>query len=341
MERKHIGFFYTFFQKHKAITKKILQWILIAFAATVLAVCSYYISGCLDRSNSVHNYLSLKPDDMETLHSISDDYSLLNQLSAFQHFEELCLGNSNCLSQTFGLYCYKNGIECEATNDQFVIKNRGNDVVVSNIDVSYMNIGNDCIYYRSNNDRYIYSYSLETSEITVVINEQVRQTLLDNDKLYYIRMSDKVLCVYHITEDTVSDVLEDNTGIRSFALLGNAILYLDNENNLVLKDLSSENISVIQKDVDQFIYNGSIIIQKNGKIYRMSLGKSKAHVISSEESVLVGCSYNSIFFTDPSSTILYRYDLDRNLRDNCEDISDGLLSCYETRDGEVKFRFIE
>ena len=336
-----MGFFYTFFQKHIAITKKILQWILITFAAIVLAVCSYYISGCLDRSNSVHNYLSLKPDDMETLHSISDDYLLLNQISAFQHFEELCLGTSNCLSQTYGLYCYKNGIECEATKNKFVVSVKEKRVFVSNSDVSYINIGKNRVYYRQNHDRRIYSYSLVTEESSIVINEQVRQSLLDNDKLYYIRMSDNALCVYHITEDTVSEVLEDNTGIRSFALLGNAILYLDNENNLVLKDLSSGNISVIQKDVDQFIYNGSIIIQKNGKIYRMSLGKSKAQVISSEESVLVGCSYNSIFFTDPSSTILYRYDLDKNFRDNCEDISDGLLSCYETRDGEVKFRFIE
>ena len=336
-----MGFFYTFFQKHIAITKKILQWILIAFAAIVLAVCSYYISGCLDRSNSLHDYLSLKADDMETLHSISDDYSLLNQLSAFQHFEELCLGNSNCLSQTFGLYCYKNGIECEATNNQLVIKDRGNDVVVSNSDVSYINIGNDCIYYRSNNDRYIYSYSLETSEITVVINEQVRQTLLDNDKLYYIRMSDKVLCVYHITEDTVSHVLEDNTGIRSFALLGNAILYLDNENNLALRDIPSGYTSIIQKDVDQFIYNGSVILQKNGKIYRLSLGNSKIQQITSENSVLVGCSYNSIFYTNPSSTVFYRYDLKKKKCDKESYLSHRLLSCYETHDGVVKFRFIK
>ena len=341
MERKQMGFFYTFFQKHKAITKKILQWILIAFAATVLAVCSYYISGCLDRSNSVHNYLSLKPDDMETLHSISDDYLLLNQISAFQHFEELCLGTSNCLSQTYGLYCYKNGIECEATKNKFVVSVKEKRVFVSNSDVSYINIGKNRVYYRQNHDRRIYSYSLVTEESSIVINEQVRQSLLDNDKLYYIRMSDNALYVYHITEDTVSEVLEDNTGIRSFALLGNAILYLDNENNLALRDIPSGYTSIIQKDVDQFIYNGSVILQKNGKIYRLSLGNSKIQQITSENSVLVGCSYNSIFYTNPSSTVFYRYDLKKKKCDKESYLSHRLLSCYETHDGVVKFRFIK
>lgn len=341
MERKQFGFFYAFFQNHNAIIKKVIQWILIPFAAIVLAICSYCIHGGVERSISVRNYLSLKADDMEELHSISDNHSLLSQLSAFQHFEELCLGNSNCLSQSYGLYCYKKGIECEATTNQFVISGKDNNVVVLDRDVSYINIGEDCIYYRLNNDRHIYSYSLETSENTVIINEQVRQALLDNDKLYFIRMSDNVLCVYNINEATISEVLDDNIGVRSFALLGNAILYLDVENNLVKAEFSSGDTSIIQKDVDQFICNGSIIIQKNGKIYRMSFGKSKAQIISSEEAVLVGCSYNSIFFTDSSSTILYRYDLEKNNRDDGQDLSDGLLSCYETQDGEVKLRYMK
>ena len=117
----------------------------------------------------------------------------------------------------------------------------------------------------------------------------------NNETLYVINFSkDSHVYSYDLNGRNESAVIDEP--VRSFAVLENAIFYLDYNNTLAKVDENGDKEYSLEH-VDKFYLNGDLFIQNNDKVIKLNLSNENGEVIAEGIEELLGAIDHSIYYS--------------------------------------------
>ena len=313
-------------QRNQAKQKKSLKWMIVILCVIIVSAISITILSKISFNVKYNKFMNeYETYDTEQL---SSDAELLENKDAYEIFENVALSNTNNNLINYGYYAAKNGYKIyESTDGLPMLQTDHFTKQLVDYQISYINITNDYIYFRNNNDRKIYKCDLNGENIQKVFDIKVGQFVISDNVLYYINFeNNSKLYSYNISSNTNEQVIDDT--VISFAKVGNEFIYLDYDSNV--KKFNDIGISYIQSNVEKFYYNGSIIAQNNGKIVAFSARGTSPKLLISENAELLGADKDNIYYAVDAD--VYKYDesgTSTKIADGC----DFYKAVYKTDNG--------
>lgn len=275
-------------------------------------------------------YYGISPSNKEELYTLSDSNNLIYDVKAVGIFESNCLGNSNTNLLSYGCIYGDDQIKIISTNN-IVIEQNGTKTTISKSPGSYINCIGDCVYYRNDEDRKIYQYSINSKETQCLIEKQCGEVIVSTKGIAFIDYESELLSYYSFESKDIKCVSEEK--LIEFATVGDKYFCLAKNGNLFLLDANGKS-SVIEKDVDKFYYAGSIVIQKKDNVF--VLNNSILNRILGEDikGKLVGCDDKKIYILEAKDIFSYNIK-DGKFIDTVTTLSDDqvLKSFYIFSDG--------
>ena len=194
-------------------------------------------------------------------------FEFLDYRDTFELWNDSAIGNDvNALLDGGELYS-RNDIEiypdnsyqawiCDADEMTHVIADR----------MSYINVWNRSVFYRSEADRSIYRYDLDTQQVTTVFQGNVGEVFITNDTIYCIDYSQNSAVISLDLQGGNQAVVVDKP-VSSFIVCGDTILYLDTVQRLYSMTLGSDASSLIVSDIERFFVNGKIYAESKNTIF--------------------------------------------------------------------------
>lgn len=285
--------------------KNIIKYIIIVLVVIVVAVAASfavnYIVGLSQYNKSKEAYLSINDDKLDELFNV--DNNIKNDVEVVEKFENVCLGNDNVSTMSFGNYCEKNGIICKSTTNTLLNVNN-EEVVISEYPSSYISIVGNNVYFRNDIDRKYYKYDMTSKQTECVIEKQCSEVVVDLNGIHYIDFSNSQL--YFKQFDGDEAVVIENVKINSFAVIGNQYLCLTDSKELGW--VSNNGFDVIYEGVDRFYYNGNIVIQKNNNILVLSTTKYRKTRVLTVNGVLVALTNDELYIYENSEIAIYNIE---------------------------------
>ncbi len=207
------------------------------------------------------------------------DSELLAYKDTYEIFVECYLGNDPWQSMMGGFF-YTNdlcSISPSPDASKTTITVDGAEHVISGFLADNLNMRENTILYRSPSSRKIYEYDLQTRRTKALQFQNVGQFVVCGEEYYYIDLSQSALIMYNSTNDDFERLVE--TGVVSFVMVGNDILYLDTFSNLNCYHLTNHTSEVIEENISSFSYNGSLWFQNNSTVYRRELNEDQSKEI--------------------------------------------------------------
>lgn len=253
--------------------RKLRFWLFFGFFATVLVaaiVCGIILGNHILKSDYAKLQTAIKNNDLSAMISLYNNDDLLDYDEAVVNYEKSFLGNSNANILQDGKFCAYGDIVLDAT-DGILVKTENNESkTLINEPVSYINVWNDVIYYRSESTKQCMAFSEEKSTL-VLENIHVGQILIDNGKLFFINLDDNAyLYSLDIESGEIKPIID--TPVQYFAITGNRIIVMSRTNEFAIYD------------------------KKNG-IYKTGMSNAKSFVFAdklylSDGSNIIACSAN-------------------------------------------------
>lgn len=281
----------------------------VIFFVVLAAVCiGGIVIGAFNKSSTLEKrYNSF----IETPEVSSVDFELLSYQDVAKIFENRFLGNSPSQLLLGGYFCEKDGYKVypDTNGQSTILRIDDSEITLSGSIVSDVNIKNGIVYYRDQGERKIYTYDISSEEKTDLGIENVGQFALYDSDYIYIDLSNSSL-VYVDQNNKNRKTLIDS-GVKSFALVGDSVLYLDSGRTLSKLKLSDNAKTVIANNVDVFSFSSFLWFQNNDKLLRKGLSEKKVSEfeLNLPCNRLFGLTDNYIFFE--SSDGIYCYDIEK------------------------------
>ena len=183
------------------------------------------------------------------------------------------------------------------------------EITLSGSIVSDVNIKNGIVYYRDQSERKIYAYDISSGVKTDLGIENAGQfALYDSDYIYIDLSNSSLICVDQKNENRKTLI---NSGVKSFAVAGASILYLDSNRTLNKLGLSDNLKTVIANNVDVFSFSGFLWLQNNDKLIQKGLSEKKVYEYELKMPCnrLLGVTDHYIFFE--SSDGVYCHNIEK------------------------------
>ena len=278
--------------------KKPIKFVLILIVTIVAAIglssLTYMLYQPFYRNTVKEKYYQLPPNETEALFAISDSEDLMFDTKAYKLFEDSCLGNSNNNLIAAGCYAIKDNIECWS-DETTVATIDGKEITIAEHPSSYINIIDNCVYYRDDSDRKVYRNLLDDSRSECVVDANCGETVVTVNGIYYIDFATKKLNYLAFSEK--EPTLVYNNRIISFAVIGDSVFTLTENKVFGLLNANGD-YTEIDSQVDKFFFDGNAYIQKGSKIYRISSFVSSEGVIDNTEGTLINMSNGYLFLAD-------------------------------------------
>lgn len=239
--------------------------------------------------------------DVDRLFHVMHDEKAMFDPALVRKYEAAYLGNDNANLQMYGYYCRRGDVICKAEEQTVLI--RGEDEIVIDQDpAKYINIWNGVVYYRSDADRRVYAYDIAAARKTCLIDAACGQMAVSAAGISYIDLATSQLMYLPWQSDGPAEPVSDMR-IKSFAVLGDAYLCLDTQENL---GMLQRNGSFTQMDdeVERFLYNGRIFLQKGSNILCMS-GRDRVRSVGWNCGILVGVDADHFFVNEGERLVRY------------------------------------
>ena len=133
----------------------------------------------------IQTYCALTENDTDALFAISDEPSVRFDTDAYKLFESACLGNTSTNLLSYGTYCEKGNMVCESV-EKTILHKSNEDVVLYDRPSSYINIIDGCVYYRPDDTRQVYRYTVSDGETECVIDAPCREVVVSTKGISYI-----------------------------------------------------------------------------------------------------------------------------------------------------------
>lgn len=279
--------------KHKKAVEAIRILSIIALAV-VLAGIAFYGVGHRSEELTCEKYYNTPADDYKTLFRISDSKTLCFDKKAYEIFENACLGNSNTNLIFYGNYCSRDAKTCISSANT-VLTADGSEIEISKASSSYINIINGSVYYRNDTDKKIYCYSIQNSSNSVVVDKACGETIVSQNGIAYIDLNTSQLNFYAFKNKKSQKVYDKK--IRSFAVIGSSYWCLT-ENKKFGILTGGGKFRTITSNVDRFLCDGKVMIQKGSNIYEIDKGYKTTLVLQNVKSELIGFKDDSLYFIE-------------------------------------------
>ena len=268
--------------------------------------------------------------DTYTVEQLSSYSDIMSDKTVFKTYEDAALGNTNSNLINYGCYALKDGykVYLDTTSGLPMLQTKSGKKQIADYPINYVNITDDCIFFRNNNDCRIYKCDLNCDKTEKVLDRKVGQFVVTNNIIYYINFDDKGrLYSFNLNSGSNDPLIEE--AIVSFAKVGEQIIYLDSGNTL--KRYSDGKKYTIQSDVEKFYFNGDIIAQNNGKIITFSLKGKNPKLILKENAELLGADIKSIYYSINSE--VFRYNTESAESFKITEGYDFYKAIYKTNNG--------
>lgn len=287
------------------VKKRRKRFLFTLFGFIGVLVMTFFVSMLIGNAaleDSYKEYMSL--DEKEAA-AFPVTYELLQYKDASDRYESLELGNSNGNLISYGQYCENSEIRAESSYNGLTVSYNGSTSKITNKSASYINVINDAVYYRKDDDFTVWKYSIKDKTSSKVIGGRIGQTLVSSNGIYYIDLRDSNhLYLKPFDSESINLV---NESVKSFALLGDTLMYLSGNNVLKKKDMESKSITEIQNNVSGFIFSNSIIIENNGSLIEFTTTKPHSDKLYSGDARLLNADAVSIMFVEDGNL----FSLDR------------------------------
>lgn len=240
-------------------------------------------------------------DNVDMLFSVMHDEKVMFDPKLSQKYESAYLGNENANLQMFGYYCQCGNMICKS-EEQTVLIIGEIKIVIDQAPSKYINIWNNVVYYRSDADKLVYAYDIGTAQKTCIIDTPCGQMAVSAKGISYIDLASSQLMYLPWQPDKSAKSVSD-IQIESFAVLGDAYLCLDAEKSLGMLHHNGL-FKLIDDEVDRFLYNGSIILQKGDLIYCMSR-LDQAKRVQWDSGIVMGFDGDHFFVNEGKSIVQY------------------------------------
>ena len=229
---------------------------------------------------------------------------------SFAEYERSSLGNAVTNTLNNGIIA-DNGIGyTEDTAEGIKVVSSSGECLLPP-DASNINITDKGAFFRDNSSisycfmKYGESYKDDTNDKEpdttgqIILGEPCGNCIItNNDTLYLIRFSkDSHVYSYDLNGKNEKEVISEP--VRSFAVLENAIFYLDYNNSLVKLDREGNKIDSLD-NVDKFYLNGDLFVQNNDRIIRLNLNNENGVVVTEGIDDLLGVINDSIYYMKDS-----------------------------------------
>ena len=223
---------------------------------------------------------------------------LLSYKDIYTLFEHKYLGNDNSQILMGGFFYNRDNISIYPDNTvtKMILTYDDQEVVLCEGLASDINVANNMVYYKKLNSNEISAYDVKTKVTSILPLENVGEFIIFDNKAYYIDMNNSSLMLWDFELNTFEEIVE--SGVYSFAIVGNYILFLTVEHNLFEIDLDGNNKTSIASNVTSFSFNEEIWIQNNEKLYKESFDKQFMQEVNLDFSCkrLLGVTDDKVYF---------------------------------------------
>lgn len=291
-------------EKKKRI-KSNFKFALIIISAVLVALFAAAAT-CLIVQNNKQNtaqkaYCDLADSDIDALYANADNSQLMYDNSAVKKFETSCLGNENSNLLSYGNYCSRNGLVCKSDSTTTLEAN-GNKITILDSPASYINILDYNVYYRNDSDKKYYKYDIRNGSVECVVNTECSQVTVGRKGIIFIDYNTSLL--NFLDGNNKVKVISD-IPVKSFAVFGNSYLCLTNDKTLgwIFSDGSFD---IVDKNVDRFIYDGYLVVQKGSNIYTRDDFVGLNITLENAQGILVGAKDGYVYLAENDCVARYK-----------------------------------
>ena len=316
--------------ENKTDKKSAIIIFVIILVAIVSSVITFGVLRYRNAYNEKNEYYGIKVSSTDELYKISSSNNLIYDTKASRIFESNCLGNYNTNLLSYGCI-YSDGEIKIVSTDNIVLEQNGQRITISEKPGSYINRIGDSVYYRNDEDRKVYCYSIKSQETHCLIEKQCGEVIVSTKGIAFIDYESEALSYYSFEDKDIKCLSEEK--LIEFATVGDKYFCLAKNGNLILLNAAGKS-SLLEKDVDKFYYVGNIVIQKKDNVF--VLNNSILNIPSGKniKGRLVGCDYEKIYIIEEKD--ISSYDIqDGEFIDTVTMLSDDqvLKSFYIFNDG--------
>ncbi len=132
-----------------------------------------------------------------------------------------------------------------------------------------INVREDYVVFRKPSSRELYLYNMVSKKTSLLDFSDVGQFVICEEEYYYIDLSESSLVQFNNTTKEKNVIVED--GVLSFAVAGNDLLILDSSHTLSTFNLVNHTSTILGKNINTFIFNGTLWLQNNTSVYKKEL----------------------------------------------------------------------
>lgn len=313
--------------------KSMKEKLLIIVLSILLSILSIFFYRYYDFATINSNYL--KSNDINELYDISKNEYLILDLKAYDHFQNSCIGNDASFLAQYGEIYIQGGLKCYSKDSITILNINGIEKEISNAPSSYFNVIDDLIYFRNDNDFKLYSYNIKSEKLECLTNEKIGQLVVSTKGISYISLLDKTLN-YNDLNDKSKMKISDKKIIKYY-VVGNKYLCLTTDSKLVLLD--SKKCKVIDSNVEDFVYNGNLVIQKGSNLYLYKTFKDIEKITLNGNNQIQTLMDNKLYYVNYnySKAELNQYDLITGSMKKIESIKENTVikGCYFSKEDNV------
>ena len=169
---------------------------------------------------------------------------------------------------------------------------------------SYLNICGNKIVYRDDKDRKIYAYDPSTTKKEVIYEGNAGEVYCVGTIVYFIGYPDDKICSLNLESPKDSMQYITDIGVKSFAVCGDAILYLTNDGKL--KYVKDKVAYTLARSIESFYLNGDIVAKSGKNIIKFTTTgelPEQIYLASSADLRLVGADSDYVYVQEEG--ILY------------------------------------
>lgn len=264
-------------------------------------------------------------------------FEFLNYKDTFDFWNNHAVGNDvNVLIDGGEIYS-RDGIEVypDEPGQTTKVQNGESAPYLINDKISYINVSNGSVFYRSDTDRCIHRFDLSLQQTETVFQGNVGETFITNDMIYCIDYSQGSALISMDLQGNNQAVVVTGP-VSSFLVCGENLLYLDTTQHLYSTTIGSDSVSLVVSNIERFFVGGLIYAESKNTLFCFTpTGGRAEEVYTSENDTLrmVGVIDGVMFFQENGELYSYVDGTAKIISALQHDLYSSLVKC---EDGSLK-----
>lgn len=277
---------------------------------------------------------------------------------AFQDiFDTWCdteIGNDANTLLSRGAILFRSDISVLPSKDanEFTITKGSRTIDVINDSISYINVWDNKVIYRSNTTRSIHEYDISAKKDSVLLEKPVGEIFVAGNQIYFVDCSDNNH-MYSLTIGENSPVVLIEEPVDRFVVIGRNVLYLKTDGVLCYYNAETGTTEELASGVKNYFLGNGLILEAGSTIYQFEVNGNnlKEIYVSDDPSMkLSGVDHGIIYFSESGKLYAINEENKKCLISSEHQayeslkVSNGkimLLACVDSTHADARWELIE